>query len=184
VREEVKAFLNGKQFTVAALLTLVFLTLASTPLSSQQAGTFDPWLDYNEDGKIDISDLQPLSQDYGTSGDTTKNVTVVRHETKLIIVAVNVSVPPRGEWTSGLIWIDGYSKVTALILQVPLVNCRMNLTAWDYTGSISWRVEYLSNPDYSWTKTYEVMNQQLSIDFISDDSTHAVTLYIDIYLVA
>jgi len=174
-----------KQFTVATLFALVLLTIALTPLSSQQVGTYDPWLDYNEDGKIDISDLQPLSQAYGTSGDTTKNVTVVRHESKLIRAAVNVSVPPRGEWTSELIWIDGYCKVTVLILQVlPFVPCRMNITAWDYTGSSSWRVEYLSNPNYSWVKTYDVMNQQLSIDFVSDDSTHTATLYIDVYLMA
>jgi hypothetical protein len=177
--------MKRKQFTLATLFTLVLVTIALTPLSSQQAGTFDPWLDYNEDGKIDISDLQPLSQAYGTSGDTTKNVTVVKHETKLIRVAVGVSVPPRGEWTSGLIWIDGYSKVTVLILQgLSLVPCRMNLTAWDYTGNNGWAADRVSNPSDSWVKTYDVMNQQLSIDFISDDSTHTATLYIDVYLMA
>jgi hypothetical protein len=44
------------------------------PVSS--SGTYDPWLDYNEDGIIDLKDVYPMHQAYSTLGDPTKNVNV------------------------------------------------------------------------------------------------------------
>lgn len=66
----------GKQFAVAILFTVVFLTVAFTPIGNQQDNTYDPWLDYNEDGIIDVNDLYQIGHAYSTSGDTTKNVSV------------------------------------------------------------------------------------------------------------
>jgi len=51
------------------LSALVLLTLAFIPLSSQQGGgTYDPWIDTNDDGIIDVYDLQAMGSIYGTSG--------------------------------------------------------------------------------------------------------------------
>lgn len=68
--------MNGKHFVIAILVSVVLLTVVFTPLSGQQDSTYDPWIDYNDDGIIDANDLSSLSQAYGSSGDTTKNVTV------------------------------------------------------------------------------------------------------------
>lgn len=68
--------MNRKHFTIATVISAVLLTVVFIPLSGQQSDSYDPWLDYNEDGTIDIDDLSPLGQAYGSSGDTTKNVTV------------------------------------------------------------------------------------------------------------
>jgi hypothetical protein len=69
--------MNGKQFAVATLFALVLLTLVLIPIAHQQGGgAYDPWLDYNGDGKIDVNDLHSLGQAYGTSGDPTRNVNV------------------------------------------------------------------------------------------------------------
>jgi hypothetical protein len=44
-----------KQFGIAMLCALVSLTVASAPWSGQQgSGPYDPWLDYDENGKIDV----------------------------------------------------------------------------------------------------------------------------------
>lgn len=59
-------FMNRKQFAVAFLFILSLLTVALS--SGPQAGTYDPWLDYNGDGIIDVHDLQALAELYGTSG--------------------------------------------------------------------------------------------------------------------
>ncbi len=68
--------MNRKQ-TVAVILVLLFwLTTTATPLSSQQDSEYDPWLDYNDDGIIDVNDLYQLGQAYSGSGDTTKSVNV------------------------------------------------------------------------------------------------------------
>jgi len=58
------------------MLALMFLvsvgfirTTASTP--------YDPWCDIDDDGDIDIYDVVDMAGRYGTTGDSTKNVTVV-----------------------------------------------------------------------------------------------------------
>ena len=60
--------LNIKRVMVTTLFALALLTVAFAPFSGQQAGTYDPWLDYNDDGVIDVLDLQALAEVYGTSG--------------------------------------------------------------------------------------------------------------------
>jgi len=77
VREEVIELMGEKQFVIATLFALILLTVVFIPIAHQQnGGTYDPWLDYNEDGKIDVNELNPLGQAYGTTGDPTKNVNV------------------------------------------------------------------------------------------------------------
>lgn len=69
--------MERKQFALVVLFVAVLLMVAFAPLSGQQgSGAYDPWLDYNEDGVIDVNDLHPLGGSYGTTGDSTKNVTV------------------------------------------------------------------------------------------------------------
>lgn len=68
--------MNRKQFAVNMFFALILLSVALMPLSVQQTSTYDPWLDYDEDGKIDVNDLHPLGQSYGSTGDPTKNVNV------------------------------------------------------------------------------------------------------------
>jgi hypothetical protein len=54
------------------LLTMFLITIA--PIRSQTAGQYDPWLDVNDDGKIDGKDITPSARAFGTFGDPTKNV--------------------------------------------------------------------------------------------------------------
>jgi hypothetical protein len=69
--------MNGKQFAITTSFAVILLVLVFIPLAHQQGGgTYDPWLDSNGDGKINVSDLQPLGQAYGNSGDPTRNVNV------------------------------------------------------------------------------------------------------------
>lgn len=49
------------------LLTMFLITVI--PISSQTAGQYDPWLDTNDDGKIDIRDIALTAKAFGTSGD-------------------------------------------------------------------------------------------------------------------
>lgn len=58
---------------VSVLLGSLFI---SNIILAQTGGEYDPWLDLNEDGTIDVNDLSPMGQSYGSSGDTTKNVNV------------------------------------------------------------------------------------------------------------
>lgn len=64
--------------------TLINTVLAGVLLSSilfigltGSAGVYDPYADYDADGDIDIFDVVPMAEAYGTTGDPTRNVTVI-----------------------------------------------------------------------------------------------------------
>jgi hypothetical protein len=60
--------MSSKHFAVAILHAVVMLTLAFIPIVSQQAGTCDPWVDLNDDGKIDGKDIAQVAKGFGTLG--------------------------------------------------------------------------------------------------------------------
>lgn len=45
------------------------------------AGEYDPWLDTDDSGKIDMRDIGALARAFGTAGDPTRNVTVTNWPT-------------------------------------------------------------------------------------------------------
>lgn len=60
--------MNKKHFLFGTLTSVALLTAVLIPLSSQQDGSYDPWLDLNDDGVINVVDLQLLALIFGTSG--------------------------------------------------------------------------------------------------------------------
>jgi hypothetical protein len=60
--------MNKRHFAAAILLAAFMLTLAITPIASQQVRTYDPWVDINEDGKIEGKDIASIAKLFGTSG--------------------------------------------------------------------------------------------------------------------
>jgi len=67
-----------KDLVIAVLVTFLMSAMMFNvlPTGSQTMRQYDPWLDYNDDGKINLSDLVSLAMHYGTTGDPTKNVNV------------------------------------------------------------------------------------------------------------
>lgn len=53
------------------LLSILFIGFTGS------VGVYDPYADYDADGDIDIFDVVPMAEAYGTTGDPTRNVTVV-----------------------------------------------------------------------------------------------------------
>jgi hypothetical protein len=70
-----------KDLFIAVLATfcLTATILMVIPIRSS-INSYDPWLDYNDDGKIGLSDLVSLANSYGTTGDPTKQVNVTNWE--------------------------------------------------------------------------------------------------------
>jgi hypothetical protein len=66
---------------IAATCLLTTFLIGIVPIQSQTASPYDPWLDYNDDGKIDGRDLIPMSRAFVSYGDPTKNVTVTNWPT-------------------------------------------------------------------------------------------------------
>ena len=60
-----------RRHLLLAILTTCLVTMfviTTVPIFSQSAGQYDPWLDLNEDGKINIIDISMLAKAFGTSG--------------------------------------------------------------------------------------------------------------------
>jgi len=174
-----------KQFVVATLIAVVLLTVAFIPLSSQ-VGTYNPWLDTNDDGKMDGKDIAAVASAFGTKGDPTKNVTITGHATKVIVAANDVIVNASGinTWFSGWVTVDGYSKVT--------INIYFTTNANDYAldamdsagGSNSFIADAVTNFNYNLVKTYDVMNQRIQVRFRNNSGIGWAHLWVDIYLMA
>jgi hypothetical protein len=70
---------------IIAILATFFLSatlfIVLPTKSSPSAGPeYDPWADINDDGRINMYDIGYTAQRFGTSGDPTKNVTVINWE--------------------------------------------------------------------------------------------------------
>jgi len=176
--------MNVKQLVIGMLLALALLTLAHAPLSGQlDSGSYDPWLDYDENGIIDARELSRLGESYGSSGDITRNVTIASHVTAYLRPGgEHLSIPGSSNWLSDMISVDGYATVTVLIWVSSASNSYYELSASDNDG-YSWIAESIYPDGQSWVKTYDVMNQRIQIK-IYNGNTAAITAEVAIYLVA
>ncbi len=165
----------------AVLLTSIFL-VGFTASSSQ--GEYDPWIDSNEDGSVDIFDAIMLANVFGTTGDPTKNVTVTGHANKLIKAAYRVSVPSGDAWGNTIYTvIDGYSKVTVLIATSDFPNHLYIYCSGIPPNRVLFLIEDVSDFGANFVKTYDVMNQEMNIRFVNLH-TDPVEITVQIYLIA
>jgi hypothetical protein len=68
---KMKPLMNGRlviAVLTVACLTIVLLTVAPIRSGSPSAGEYDPWLDWNDDGEIDMKDVSRVAKAFGTSG--------------------------------------------------------------------------------------------------------------------
>ena len=73
--------LNDGRFVVAVLsiacLMSVLLTVAPIRSSVPGAGEYDPWLDWNDDSKIDMKDVSRVARAFGTSGENVSKASLM-----------------------------------------------------------------------------------------------------------
>jgi len=69
--------MTTKKDLIVVMLATFCLTLTLFGIiPTRSAGTYDPWIDTNEDGRIDGKDIGAAAKAFGTLGDPTKNVNV------------------------------------------------------------------------------------------------------------
>jgi hypothetical protein len=82
--------------------------------SSPDIGEYDPWIDLNDDGYIDVFDAVTLSGAAGTFGDPTRNVNVTNWPIRTETFPKNLVL--RGTWQSGSTYTpDTYYEYRSLI---------------------------------------------------------------------
>lgn len=103
--------LMKRDLIVAVLLTfcLTVTLFQILPTSSQSAGDYDPWLDYNDDGKIDMRDIGASARAFGASGDSQRNVTIEGYNWKSY--SYKIKIPSGKTWHLN-ITTAGYEQIT------------------------------------------------------------------------
>lgn len=106
-------------------LTASIFMVVPTRSNPTGLGEYDPWVDNNEDGTIDIFDAIGLAGVYGTSGDPTKNVNVTNWPTVqnvngssqndyyLQYETLNFTNEHQG---GPVVWCGGYSRLSLLVI--------------------------------------------------------------------
>jgi len=72
--------MNNRVFVIAVLSALCLTMILAVPTNSL-VGYYDPWLDYDDNGNIDMKDVAASARAFGSLGDPTKNVNVTNWPT-------------------------------------------------------------------------------------------------------
>jgi len=171
---------NGKHFAMATLIAVVLLTLVFIPLSSQ-VGTYNPWLDTNDDGKMDGKDIAATASAFGTKGDPTKTVYMMRMTYSW---SAEFSLP---RYVPLNLYNDtrGYDRVSIYVRVVGFNEIGVNIYSM-----LSTQTEMLdtfnlggSNPP-SMMKTYQVQGDQINIWLENSLQPYNVTVQVGVYATA
>ncbi len=171
------------KFRVSTIVNIMLSMVLMVSIVANLTGAVDynPWLDVTDDGYGGIDDIVSTAEHFGASGDPTKLCNITGRANKLIQVAYLDSLIPGIPWQSGYIPVDGYAKVTILI-ETHSANLKYILYAYDNLHLVSWKVEEITGFPGTLVKTYDVMNQEISIEIQSYES-YIDTVNVDVYLV-
>jgi len=110
---------------VGSILVVALYPKMATSPNMTSPSEYDPWIDYNDDGKVDYMDLYSLAKAYGTSGDSTKNVNVVNWPSQYDVQYFNLNI----SWLEnygwqyapvGPVFCGGYSRLSILMYPLKL----------------------------------------------------------------
>ena len=92
----------NKDLIVAVLLTFCFTVTLFTvvpTIGSPDSGDYDPWLDYNDDGEIDMRDVGPVARAYGSSGTPiNKTEMLLRMDSEVFQSGLLIHLPFGATW--------------------------------------------------------------------------------------
>ena len=105
-----------KDLIIAVLLTFcIAVTLFGIiPTSGQSPGDYDPWLDYNDDGTVNMRDVAASARAFGTSGDPTKNVNVMNWPVSSQVIVWDWEPAPSGAKYSPMYNSSGFCRLHIL----------------------------------------------------------------------
>ena len=87
--------------TTVFVFTVTFIALfcvnITTSIENRQTGLYDPWLDMNDDGEIDIFDVVMVARAYGSSGKPyNKTAALIELQAKVSVLEATIQarLPP------------------------------------------------------------------------------------------
>ena len=170
--------MGRKKLPITVLFSVVLLTLAFIPISTQQsASDYDPWNDINDDGKIDIKDVASTAIKFGTSGDPAKNVTIVGYATVTETEWITI---PAGGFHYKYIDTQGYRQISVGFDGTATIPFNI-IVSWHVSGG-TYQIDSFTNNGRT-LKVYEVQGQRLQI-YINNLNTVTENIYVDYYITA
>lgn len=141
---------NKKSLVLIALATFCLtlsLFMVKPTRSQTSSDKYDPFLDTNSDGTIDIYDAIQFAGVYGSSGDPTKNVNVTNWP--ITIQTVPATISGRIVWINPLPGVsDGYHLMSAIVTG-GYQKIYISLTGY-CNLTIGWRLQGAFNASQSW----------------------------------
>jgi len=167
----------------AALLACILTVLFYGTQMTRSAAPYDAWLDYNEDGTINMRDIGATVQAFGASGDPAKNVTIAGHANKLAYYVKNEVVPATSWFTSDPILVDGYSKMT---VSLTFSESQFDYHLWTTHDASNFVFRADQGDETTWRpvncKTYDVVNMYVKIRVYNPGEFEGA-LNLDVYLI-
>ena len=114
-----------KKDLIIAVLATFCLTATLFMIIPTRSQEYDPWLDTNDDGIIDIEEIYKAALAYGTMGDPTKNVNVTNWPVASgVTVWWGVWTPLNSSVTSQAYEANGFGHLHVLVQAWPLTGGR------------------------------------------------------------
>jgi hypothetical protein len=151
----------NKNMIIALTITFCFIAsmLMVIPIRSQSSGQYDPWLDINDDGRINMDEIVAATTAFGSTGDPTKNVNVTNPKAMTIQEDLNLSISSGLAWTSSIdpfatagydrmfvsaavIDISNYSSSIGIIVSLVGVNWYWGLAKGKYLITTIYPYDY------------------------------------------
>ena len=171
-----------KDIIITAILTFC-LTATIFMVATSNSAEYDPWVDINGDGKIDIFDVVGMTSRYAATGDPAKNVTVKNWPTnKLAYYYADIMLPGQTE-ASPWISVSEYSKIVVCIHVITAVPNEYRLVAATNAITFELYVDTQTNFGENLYKTYDAPNEQIQIRFSNQDIVER-PFYATVYLIA
>jgi hypothetical protein len=173
--------ITKKHLLVAVLITfcLTFVLFSVTPTRSAN-NPYDPWLDTNDDGTINMRDIGAVVSAFGGTGDPAKNVTITGLANRLAYSIEHQYIDGGSSWSSPHISVDGYSKMTVSIYADGGSNT-YRLFAGHRLSSFDFQVDEISDFGGYLVRTYDVPNQDILIKLTKAYGPEYV--WIEVYLI-
>ncbi|MEM3714053.1 MAG: hypothetical protein QXF82_03800 [Nitrososphaeria archaeon] len=170
-------------------------------MSTQQIGSYDPWLDYNDDGRIDMKDIGITCRAFGTTGDPTKNVNITAYTTYSNYTRLHLDslgyaclIAPIKGFRYVTVGLSVYSQQSVTItfnimmklhegvkvatLGPPYV---IELHSWIFLGSVQLAASTSISSCYQTFRTYQVQGTHIGIDARGPAGAN-VDIYIGLFM--
>ena len=113
--------LNERVLVIAVLSALCLTMVLAVPTNSL-VGYYDPWLDYDDNGNIDMKDVAASARAFGSLGDPMKYVNVTNWPVSSQVIVWDGDIVPAGALLSPHYESFGFCRLHILVKAVGLTG--------------------------------------------------------------